>query len=55
MLGFTDEAARTAFFASREIAGLSTRLARHASAVHAYDMSALTFVRDGAILAHYQE
>lgn len=55
MLGFADEAARTAFFASRKIASLSTRLARYASAVHAYDMSALTFVRDGAILPHYQE
>lgn len=55
MIGLADEAARKAFFASREIELLSTRLARYASAIHAYDMSALTFVRDGAILPHYQE
>jgi hypothetical protein len=55
MLGFRDDAARAAFFESREIASLSPKLARYASAVHAYDMSALTFVRDGTILPHYQE
>jgi hypothetical protein len=56
MLGFADRAAREAFFESLKVASLSGALARHASAVHAYDMSAaLTFVRDGAILPHYQE
>lgn len=55
MVGFADRTALTAFFKSRDTAALSTKLARYASAVHAYEMSALTFVRDGAILPHYQE
>lgn len=56
MLGFTDAAAQAAFFESRAIGGLSTELGRFASAVHAYDVSAaLTYVKDGAILPHYQE
>lgn len=56
MLGFSDATEQKAFFASRKLAGLSTGLARFASAAHAYQISeALTFVRDGAILPHYQE
>lgn len=56
MLGFADGAARAAFFESRTISVLSGALAPYASAVHAYDVSAaLTFVRDGAVLPHYEE
>jgi hypothetical protein len=56
MLGFADAAARAAFFESRTLADLSIGLAQVASAVHAYRVSeALTFVRDGAILPHYEE
>lgn len=56
MLGFTDEAAQAAFFQSRQIASLSTELARSASAVHAYQISeALTFVRGHAILPHHEK
>ena len=56
LLGFTDPAAQGAFFANPEVASISTELGRIASAVHAYQVDeALTFVRDGAILPHYQE
>ncbi len=56
MLGFPDAAAQAAFFESRSLASLSTGLARFASAAHAYQVAeALTFVRDGVILPHYQE
>ena len=56
MLGFADAAEQAAFFESRKLGSLSTELARFASAVHAYQVAeALTFVRDGAILPHYQE
>ena len=56
ILGFADAAAQMAFFESLKIAGLSTELARFASAVHAYQIAETpTFVRDGAILPHYQE
>jgi hypothetical protein len=55
MLGFTDAAAQAEFFESRAIGGLSAELGRYASAVHAYGVSeALTYVKDGAILPHYQ-
>lgn len=55
-LGFADAAERARFFESRKIASLSDELARHACAIHAYDMSsALTFVKDGAILPHFEE
>ena len=55
ILGFADAAARTAFFAGDEIAGLSDALAPFASAIHAYDVSAaLTYVKDGTILPQYQ-
>ena len=56
MLGFTDAAQQAAFFKSRKLGSLSTELGRFASAAHAYQVSeALTFVRDGVILPHYQE
>lgn len=56
MLGFTDAAEQAAFFESRKLDSISSELARFASALHAYQVAeALTFVRDGAILPHYQE
>ena len=56
ILGFKDAAARAAFFAGEEITTLSDRLSGFASAVHAYDVfAALTYVKDGVILPHYQE
>jgi hypothetical protein len=55
ILGFTDADALRAWFASDAVATLSTRLARFASAVHAYEVSeALTFVKHGKELPHYQ-
>lgn len=56
ILGFADAPARSAFFASEEILTLSGRLSVLASAVHAYEVSeALTFVKDGVVLPHYQQ
>lgn len=56
MLGFADAAEQTALFEGRKLGSLSTELARFACAAHAYQVSeALTFVRDGVILQHYQE
>ncbi|WP_327695767.1 strictosidine synthase [Streptomyces sp. NBC_00459] len=55
-LGFTDTAARDAFFAGDVIQGLSERLAPQVSAIHAYDVTAaLTYVKNGEILPRYQE
>ena len=55
MLGFADAAEQAAFFESRRLGSVSTELARFASAVHAYQVAeGLTFVKDGAILPHYQ-
>ena len=55
ILGFSDQAARTAFFQD-DVPQLSPMLAAIASAIHAYDVSAaLTYVKDGEILPHYQE
>jgi hypothetical protein len=55
ILGFTDAGALRAWFASDAVAALSSRLAGFASAVHAYEVSeALTFVKDGKELPHYQ-
>jgi hypothetical protein len=55
ILGFADEAARTAFFAGSELARLSDELAPFISAAHAYEVTdALTYVKDGKGLAHYQ-
>ena len=56
MLGFDDLGARAAFFASREVERLSSSLAPHVSAIHAYDVSAaLTYVSGGLILPHYRQ
>ena len=56
IFGFKDAAARAASFAGEEITTLSDRQSGFASAVHAYDVSAaLTYVKDGVILPHYQE
>ena len=55
-LGFADAAARTAFFEGPLVRQLSQPLAPVASAIHAYDVSAaLTFVKNGEILPHYEE
>jgi hypothetical protein len=54
ILGFSDTAARSAFFEGTETQQLSQTLAPVASAIHAYDVSAtLTFVKDGEILPHH--
>jgi hypothetical protein len=56
ILGFTDTAARDAFLASSVIEELSNQLTPLASAIHAYDVTdALTYVKNGDILPHYQE
>jgi hypothetical protein len=56
ILGFSDASARTAFFAGEQIATLSDRLSAFATAVHAYEVSdALTYVKDGKVLPHYQK
>ena len=56
MLGFEDASARAAFFAGEDITSLSDELSEFASAAHAYDVSAaLTYVKDGVILPHYQQ
>ncbi|MFI5626272.1 hypothetical protein ACIA03_22615 [Nocardioides sp. NPDC051685] len=55
ILGFADPAARAAFFDSPELASLSGALAPYASAAHAYAVTdALTYVKDGRVLPHYQ-
>ena len=55
ILGFNDRDAMRAFFGSGEIATLSGRLPEYIAAVHAYEVTeALTYVKDGKILAHAQ-
>ena len=55
ILGFADPAARATFFEGPELARLSDALAPYASAAHAYDVTdALTYVKDGKVLPHYQ-
>ena len=55
ILGFTNAQQRAGFFHGREIESLSSTLAPLTSAIHAYDVStALTYVKDGTILPHYQ-
>jgi hypothetical protein len=55
ILGFTDTDALRAFFGGREIARLSGKLPQLVSAVHAYEVTeALTYVKDGKVLPHYQ-
>jgi hypothetical protein len=56
ILGFADPEARAAFFASDLVTGLSQALAENTSAVHAYDVAAaLTYVKNGKVLPHYEE
>jgi hypothetical protein len=56
ILGFADRAARTAFFEGTDITQQSQTLAPVASAIHAYDVSAaLTYVKEGEVLRHYEE
>jgi hypothetical protein len=56
VLGFADTASRTAFFEGTDIQRLSQTLAPVASAIHAYDIAAaLTYVKNGEILPHYQK
>ena len=56
ILGFADPAARQAFFDGSDIGQLSRLLSPVASAIHAYDVAAaLTYVKDGEILAHHEE
>ena len=56
ILGFTDTAARDAFLTSNVIEEISNQLAPLASAIHAYDVdAALTYVKNGAVLPHYEQ
>jgi hypothetical protein len=56
LLGFANTSARVAFFQGPVIQHLSQTLAPVVSAIHAYDVSAaLTFVKDGKILPHYEQ
>ena len=56
ILGFADVAARTAFYASAEVARLSSALASTVAAIHAYDVTAaLAYVENGKRLDHYRE
>ncbi len=55
ILGFADQRARDTFFHGTQVRHLSPTLARVTAAVHAYDVAAaLTFVRDGEVLPHYE-
>jgi hypothetical protein len=55
ILGFSDPNALRSFFESEEITTLSGKLPGFVSAVHAYEVTeALTYVKDGKILPHYQ-
>jgi len=56
VLGFADDTLRDAFFTGGPAAELTDLLLPAASAVHAYDVdAALTYVRDGERLPHYEE
>lgn len=55
ILGFSDDAARDAFY-DDHAGHLTELLAPHVSAIHAYDVdAALTYVKNGKILPHYEE
>jgi hypothetical protein len=55
ILGFTDANALRSFFGSGEITTFSSKLPEFVSAAHAYEVSeALTYVKDGKVLPHYQ-
>ncbi|MGN9907750.1 hypothetical protein ACTMTJ_09370 [Phytohabitans sp. LJ34] len=56
ILGFTDGAARRAYFASDAVTTLSAKLPAFVSAVHAYEVAeALTYVKHGKILPNYHK
>lgn len=56
IIGFADRTARDAFLAGPEITRLSASLVPVVSAIHAYDVTAaLTYVKNGEILPHYEE
>lgn len=56
ILGFSNSDAQAAFLDSGQLRTLSSRLAPHASAAHAYRVSgALTFVKNGVALPHARE
>jgi hypothetical protein len=56
ILGFADDAARDAFFSGNAAKDLSEQLKPLASAIHAYDVAAaLTYIKDGHALPHYEE
>ncbi|MFL5998007.1 MAG: hypothetical protein ACJ736_27535 [Streptomyces sp.] len=55
ILGFTDTAARDALFTSHVIQDLSGRPAPLVSAIHPYDVAALTHVKNVDILPHYRD
>jgi hypothetical protein len=56
ILGFSDTESRDAFFRSSVIEMQADQLAAHASAIHAYDVTAaLTYVKNGEILPRYEE
>ena len=54
ILGFADEKTRDAFLHGTA-AAVNDTLAAHASAVHAYDMSAYRYKRDGVLLPSLEE
>jgi hypothetical protein len=55
ILGFTDTEALRSFLGGDEIATLAGTLPEFVSAVHAYEVTeALTYVKDGNVLPHYQ-
>lgn len=55
IVGFTDTNALRAFFDSAGIGRLSGKLPEFVSAAHAYEVTeALTYVKDGNVLPHYQ-
>ncbi len=55
-LGFTDTAARAAFFTGDAVGRLSGQVVPLVSAIHAYDVAtALTYVKNGEILPRYEQ
>ncbi|MFC9664696.1 strictosidine synthase [Nocardia sp. NPDC127606] len=55
ILGFSDDIVRGDFFTGGNVATYSQVLAPVASAIHAYDIAAaLTYVRDGEVLPHFE-
>lgn len=56
ILGFADHGARGGFFSGTDIPHVTEAIVPFASAVHAYDVTAaLTYVKGGLILPHYEE